>query len=715
MLSRVVFLNRSEQGKIWRCLCLMSVLVWMALGVSHAQPGRPGGLGGPGGGEGGQKVKWHGDWRRVDSARVVVRLVAEPQGDWHIYSTNLPKGGPSATRFSFEGDTLRYRVEGKVAEKGNALDVKDEQWGLTLRQYDDSVEFTHELSLLDAEALVVRCQAEYQICSHSACDFQDEEFALTIEPGGQGGKVLIGAEVAGAVAESKESSAPLEVKQLGDLGAQGNALQEVEAAEQGQQAKGSNWLFFLVTFLAGLAGLLTPCVFPMIPLTVSYFLNKKGRFNAILNALVFGLSITAIYTLLGLVVSLSSLGADFIVDITTHWITNLIFFALFVFFAAAFFSVFEMRLPGSIGSKADAEVDKQSGLLGSFFLALTTVIVSLSCVGPIVGTLLVESVSGPAIRPVVGMFAFGLGFSIPFTIFALFPRLLDKLPKSGGWMNSVKIVLGFVVLGFSLKFLLLMDMSLGWGLLSRNLFLAIWVVLAFLLGAYLMGWVRFKMDSPMQHVGFFRMLLAGASFTFALMLLPGIFGAPLQGLSGILPEYRAEEYAWQGSGAQGAGASSTAARWSLAGQCAEPQFQSVALPAGLQGYRTWDEAKACAAASGRNVLVEFTGHGCANCKEMTAKVLSDARVQTYIDGHYVYAALYVDDKAELPAPMQYTSPLDGKQKTTLGRMNQDVQKRLFKSSGQPQFFVVTPEGDVLRGPLGRELDVDKFLDFISVQ
>jgi len=272
----------------------------------------------------------------------------------------------------------------------------------------------------------------------------------------------------------------------------------------------------------------------MIPMTVTFFLGKKNKRNALLNAFFFGFSIIAIYTLLGLLVSLTSMGADFITDLTTHWITNTIFFLLFAFFAAAFFGLFELRLPSSISSKTDSQVDK-GGFLGTFFFALTTVIVSLSCVGPIVGTLLVEAASGAAVKPVLGMFAFSLGFSLPFTLFAIFPSWLNKLPKSGGWMNSVKIVLGFVVLAFSLKFLQGIDVALGLGWLTRSIFLSIWIVLAFMLGLYLLGYLRFKMDSPLPYLGFWRMLLAVAVFAFGIYLIPGLFGAPLYSLSGFMP------------------------------------------------------------------------------------------------------------------------------------------------------------------------------------
>lgn len=672
------------------------------------------GLEGLGGSSGVSAVEWSGAWVRLDDGAISVRMTATPRGGWHIYSSDLPSGGPIPTRFEFGGDTLRYRVEGGLRESGEVLSKHDPVWNLTLNQYGTPVVFEQRLRLTDTlgeGGVLVHVLAEYQVCSDNLCDMSEGEFSFVVERGAQGGAVEAGRRVMDSVFSSRGSvgGATVAASSSG-----GTVIEQDEGKGRAgaTSSGGSEWGFFLLTFLAGLAGLLTPCVFPMIPLTVSFFLSKKGRFNAILNAVVFGLSIIIIYTLLGLLVSLSSLGADFIVDLTTHWVTNLIFFLLFIFFAAAFFSVFELRLPSSLSSKTDEQVDKRGGLLGTLFLGLTTVIVSLSCVGPIVGTLLVESVGGSAMKPILGMFAFGLGFSIPFTFFALFPRLLDRLPKSGGWMNSVKIVLGFIVLAFSMKFLLLMDLSLGWNLLSRDIFIALWIGIAVLLGAYLMGWYRFKMDSPMSHVGFFRMLLALGCFTFAIYLLPGLFGAPLTALSGIFPEYRAADYAWNSLPA-GSGSSAGSAVMLPAG-CGAPLFSEIALPAGLSGYRTLEEAQACAKASGRPLLVEFSGHGCVNCKEMAAKVLADPQVRSRISEGFVFASLYVDDRTPLPEDLRYVSALDGREKNTLGRMNLDHQKRVFSSSGQPQFFVLSSEGEVVAGPLGRELSVDRFLEFLDV-
>lgn len=624
-------------------------------------------------------VRWKADYTKGKDGNITVCLTAYLAFNWHIYSAYLPKGGPNPTQIDFQHEG-EYSLVGAVVEEGNPTKEHDELFDLDLTYFSDSVKFVQVISPVAGENFEVKGVVDYQTCHEGVCNVGDWEFSIPIDLAGGSEKFV-------SEAEGMAQCLPTQSR--------------VEA-----DGESANLMFFLLCFLAGLAGLLTPCVFPMIPMTVSFFLGKENRMNALLNAAVFGLSIVAIYTLLGLVVSLTSMGADFITDLTTHWLTNSIFFALFVVFAASFFGMFEIALPSSMINKADSKVGK-GGYIGSFFFALTTVIVSLSCVGPIVGTLLVESASGAAVRPVIGMFAFSLGFSLPFTLFAIFPSWLNKLPKSGGWMNSVKIVLGFIVLAFSLKFLLGIDIALNLHLLTRPLYLTIWIALGILLTLYLLGHIRFKLDSPLHHVSFLRMLLALGSLSIVIYLIPGLFGAPLYSLSGLLPAPMPSDF-----NLSVAGVSPSVNTVSIR-LCDTPKYKNfIHLPAGLEGYRDYKQALACAQKQGKPVFVEFSGHGCANCKEMAAKVLSHPTVSSYLMENFIFVALYVDDRYELPESEWYTSRLDGKVKKTIGKQNLDLEMDSFRANGQPLFFVVTPSGEVLAGPRGRDTDVDSFMGFL---
>lgn len=655
-----------------RVVLVLTSLFFVCLGAAYAQMKVQ------------NPVRWSTSVQERDS---VIELVAKAQIEtpYHLYSCFLPEGGPTPTSFSFK-DTSRFQLVGEVEEIGNVHEEFDEVFKLNLKMYGDSVRFVQRIKRTSDMAFTIMATAEYQTCKEGECLYGEADLTFQI-PGN-------GTETEGVVATAQQAQ-----------------NDNVTPATQSDNNEESLLLFFVLCFVAGLVGLLTPCVFPMIPMTVTFFLGKKNKRNALLNAIFFGLSIIGIYTLLGLLVSLTSMGADFITDLTTHWITNTVFFLLFAFFAAAFFGLFELRLPSSISSKTDSQVDK-GGFLGTFFFALTTVIVSLSCVGPIVGTLLVEAASGAAVKPVLGMFAFALGFSLPFTLFAIFPSWLNKLPKSGGWMNSVKIVLGFVVLAFSLKFLQGIDVALGLGWLTRSIFLSIWIVLAFMLGIYLLGYLRFKMDSPLQYLGFWRMLLAVAVFAFGIYLIPGLFGAPLYSLSGFMPAQSEEDFNLSRPVVvQGAASSTPTSTLSL---CEEPKYADIIeMPAGLVGYRDYKQALACAKEKGMPLFIEFTGHSCANCKEMAARVISRPEIRDFIQANFIPVALYVDDKYELPENEWYVSTNDGKEKKTIGKQNLDLQLTKFGVNGQPYFFVVSPDGEILAGPMARELDITKFKAFLE--
>ena len=482
-----------------------------------------------------------------------------------------------------------------------------------------------------------------------------------------------------------------------------------QAGHDGARA-GNLWSLILEAILWGFLMLLTPCVFPMVPMTVSFFIKqeKGGRFKA----LMYGVFIVLLYTVpICLIIGLTwllggeTVTADIFNWLSTHWLPNILFFVIFMLFAASFFGAFEITLPSSWTTQADAKSDK-GGLLGVFFLALTLVLVSFSCTGPIVGTVLIKSTQGEFWTPMVTMLAFSIAFSLPFALLAFFPSVLKKLPKSGGWLNSVKVVLGFVEVALGLKFLSTADQTYHWHLLDREVYLAIWIVCFALLGLYLLGKIRFKHDSPLEYMGVGRLALVIADFAFVLYLLPGMWGAPLKALSGYLPPLETQDFVIREIPGQ-AGYDGTSV---IAG----PDRQSlVSLPHGLTGYSKLEDGLAVAKEQGKKVFVDITGHGCVNCREMEARVWSDPRVLQLLRRDYVIVSLYVDDKTKLPESEWVTTD-KGKVLKDVGRVNSHLVLERFGVNSQPNYFLLDGEGNTLRGPRGYNLDTDAFVNFLTL-
>jgi thiol:disulfide interchange protein DsbD len=473
--------------------------------------------------------------------------------------------------------------------------------------------------------------------------------------------------------------------------------------------------FFLLSLLAGFAGILTPCVFPMIPMTVAFFSQgSENRTKSLVKALIFGVSIVLIYSLLGIIVSLTSAGAGFANTLSTHWIPNLLFFALFVLFAISFFGAFEIVLPNKWVSGADSRVDK-GGLISAFFMGLTTVIVSFSCTGPIVGALLVEAASGDVLRPTIGMLGFGLAFALPFTIFALFPSVMNKMPKSGGWLNSVKVVLGFIMLAFSLKFLMTIDSVYSFNILSRDIYLAIWIVIFTLMGLYLMGKIKFNHDSDLPYIGTFRLFLIIAVFSFVVYLIPGLFGAPLKGLSALLPSPETSKFnltrIMPVNTAQSSHATSSVFSSEL---CSNPLYDDIFdMPLGLKGYYDYEQGLKCAKEQGKPVLLDFKGHACANCKLMEAKVWSEPEILRRLRDNFVIIGLYVDDRTLLPETEWITSAIDGKIKKTIGKINEDLEISKFKTNALPLYVITDHEGNPLNKPMPTNMNVEEYKKWLD--
>ncbi len=643
-------------------------------------------------------VKWSFDQKKISDKEIEVSFHATIDSGWHLYGTDLPDGGPVSTTFKFTPDSTNYRFSGSLISVTKPVKQFDKIFNLELTYYAMEAHFTRRITLLNDRPFTIKGSIEYQSCNDETCTMDEADFSFPVN-----------GSVASAHAPKVETASPAAPAQVNTT--------EAILPEAPDNAHHSLIWFLFFSFIAGLAAILTPCVFPMIPMTVSFFMNSnKTKWEAKFQALVYGASIILIYTLIGTIVALT-LGADFANWLSTHWLPNILFFVIFVVFAFSFFGAFEIILPSSWVNKSDDKVSK-GGAGGAFFMALTLVLVSFSCTGPIVGAILVESAGGMILKPIVGMFGFSLAFALPFTLFALFPQWLSNLPKSGGWLNSVKVVLGFIELALGLKFLSIADQTYHWRILDREVYLAFWIVIFTLLGIYLLGKIKFVHDSEVKHVSVGRLMLAILTFTFVVYLVPGMFGAPLKAISGYLPPMTTHDFDLHkiirdevrlvGSAGNNAQA--------LPGKslCEKPKYSEfLELPHGLEGYFDFEQGLACAKAQNKPIFIDFTGHGCVNCREMEANVWSDPRVLERLNRDFVIIALYVDDKTTMPESDWVTSSYDHKVKKTIGKKFADFQIARFGVNAQPYYVILDLNQKVLVKPVARDLNPDHFIDFLD--
>ena len=628
-----------------------------------------------------EPVKWSTEVKELEAGLYQIVFTAAVDGGWHIYDLGpYELGGPMATSFEFTPDAS-YSLEGGVYALAEAHREFDPIYEMEIGYYEGKAQFAQNVRCDGAASVAVT--ADWMACNDMNCVTGDNDFSIKV----------------GAA----EASAPASV----DKPAADKAEVDVSAAGA-VSSGGSLWGYILSAIGWALVALLTPCVFPMIPMTVSFFLKGSGspaagRFRA----LMYGLFIVLLYTVpIGLIILITWLvGGDVVTAdifnwLATHWLPNIIFFAVFMIFAASVFGAFEIVLPEKLVNDSDAKADKK-GLAGIFFMALTLVLVSFSCTGPIVGSVLIQSTSGEFWTPIITMFAFSVVFALPFTLFALFPSWLKKLPKSGGWLNSVKVVLGFVELALGLKFLSVADQTYHWGLLDREVYLAIWIVVFTLLGLYLLGKLRFKYDSPTEHLSVGRLALAIAVFSFVVYMIPGMFGAPLKALSGYLPPMETQDFVISRE--------SAAAAVSAEVQDADGM---ITIAHGLKAYDNIDDAVAAARRSGKRIFVDITGHGCVNCREMEARVWSDPEVLRMLREDFVILALYVDDKTKIPESEQILND-NGKPLKDVGRLNSYIALTRFKVNSQPNYFVLDSDGNILKGPRAYDLDIQGYINFLS--
>ncbi len=633
---------------------------------------------------------------------------------WYLYSNDFdPNLGPMVTSFEFASNDTYSLVGKKPTPIGAKKKFDAEIWNGEYTYFIKNAEFRQKVKILK-ENPKIQVTANYQVCSDESgkCIPLEDDFIFD--------KIKV---LAGGASEEKKSDEKIDTKSKNEdkTSPNPNIVQvKIDSAVNKEQSNinnqpptikqtlipkqdNSNLLaFMLAAFLSGLAALITPCVFPMIPMTVSFFTKKeKSRVAGITKALFFGASIVGIYVLIGVLFA-SIFGADSANLLATHWLPNIFFFAIFILFALSFFGMFEITLPSSLSTSLDAKAEK-GGYVGAFFMALTLAVVSFSCTGPIVGTVLVEAAGGQFVKPVLGMLAFSSAFAIPFTLFAIFPSWLQSLPKSGGWLNSVKVVLGFIELALAFKFLSVADQVYHWGILDRHVYIAIWTAISFTMGLYFLGKIQLPHDSPISKLSVPRLLLAIATFAFTIYLFTGMFGAPLKALAGYLPPQSTLDF------------DLTAMKSVSSTNISTKQVKygdRLKLPHGLQGYFDIQEGLQAAKESRKPLFIDFTGHGCVNCREMEANVWSAPEVLKRLREDYVVVALYTDDPLELPES-EWVTAKNGKIKKTMGKINLNYQEERFGVNSQPFYLLLDHNQDLLVPPKDYDLNVGNFVAFLD--
>ena len=634
----------------------------------------------------------------------LVTNVAIEQG-WYIYGTDIPEGGPYPTSLSID------KIHGAVAVGGfEARDSKlnsgyDAIFEMTIGSYENAAKFVQRFKVTDKSKFVLEGDIRSQACNGSECTPPlpvDFAFKSSDLPSTVVATSVPSISTTDANAEAVETTdddveaasdvlmAPLDISsKSSDISTSKlwtPVIEELQEYGLKGSIKGkSMWWVFIAGFLGGFIALLTPCVWPLIPMTVSFFLkrNKANRKKAISDALLYGVSIIVIYVLLGLTIT-GLFGASALNDLSTSAVFNILFFALLVFFAISFFGAFDLVLPASWTNKMDAKADSATGMLSIFFMAFTLALVSFSCTGPIIGTLLVETASSSSIiAPAIGMFGFALALSIPFSFFAIFPSFLESMPKSGGWLNSVKVVLGFLELALALKFLSVADLAYGWGILDRETFLVLWIVIFAMLGFYLLGKLKLPHDSDLPHVSVPRLFMSIVSLSFALYMVPGLWGAPLKAISAFAPPMYTQDF----------------------------NLYDGAVDAKTLDYET---GMAFAKQVNKPVLIDFSGYGCVNCRKMEASVWTDPRVKSLIDDEYVLITLMVDDKTKLSEIIEVEENGRTSKLKTIGDKWSYLQRHKFGSNSQPFYVVLDTDGNPLSPSYAFDENPDNYVQFLQL-
>ncbi|MDR2968732.1 MAG: thioredoxin family protein [Tannerellaceae bacterium] len=637
-----------------------------------------------------ESVKWNINLEDTGRPDKAIIFTATCLPGWHLYDMNLPEGGPVSTSFTFE-TVVGAEITGNPTPSVEPVSVYDEQFGMELRWFGGTVSFRQPFKVTDTKTFKIEGELEYMACNDETCTPPERvEFSFD-------GKQIKTDSLA-AEEETAGETAPVElrptvlatnveaVSELSDNRTLWEpVIDEMKAyGDPTVSATDTSWIFiFLAGFLGGLIALLTPCVWPMIPMTVSFFLKRaKDRTKAIRDALTYGVSIIAIYLVMGLLIT-GIFGASALNDLSTNAVFNILFCLLLVVFAISFFGAFEMVLPSSWTNKLDEKADSTTGLLSIFFMAFTLVLVSFSCTGPIIGTLLVQAASmGSLFGPAIGMFGFALALAIPFSFFAIFPNMLRNMPKSGGWLNAVKVVLGFLELALALKFLSVADLAYGWRILDREVFLVLWIVIFAMLGFYLIGKIRFSHDSDLKFVSVPRLFMAIVSFAFAIYMIPGLWGAPLKAISAFAPPLYTQDF----------------------------NLYDNEVHAYSDDY---ESGMAYAKRMNKPVMIDFSGYGCVNCRKMENAVWTDPKVKQILENDYVLITLFVDDKTRLPETIEMEEHGRVRKLKTVGDKWSYLQRSKFGANAQPFYVLLDNEGKPLGPSYAYDENISEYIRFLQ--
>ena len=659
-------------------------------------------------------AKWKYEVKTISDNEAELQFTVSLENNWHIYSQHTDENGPIGLSFSFD-KTNDYTLVGNVAEP-KPHEEFDEMFKCTIRSFSGTVVFRQKIKINTTNDFKVTGIMSYQLCNDGSCIApEDIDFSFNVK----------GAKATVAVAENNttEVEATAEVEEEAAdravaVADETTAVAETVSADQKTSEEGKSdsvLLIFLTSFGVGLITLLTPCVFPMIPMTINFFMNSgENRKKGMRQAMVFGLSIVFIFGVLGVLLSLI-FGPQVMYLIGTHWIPNLLFFVIFLVFALSFFGLFEITLPSWLINKSDEEAEK-GGILAPFFIALTTVLVSFSCTGPILGGALIELSAGSTNRliPLISMLGFAIGFALPFTLLAMFPSVLRNL-KSGNWLNTVKVVFAFLELALGLKFLSMADLNAGWGILDRETYLALWITIFGLMGLYLIGKIHFKGDEPGQPVGVVRLFLAIITFAFVVYMIPGMWGAPLKAISGYVPPMTTQDFDLEKSIYESTKNIKVSASAETDGLPADRKYaDKLHMPTGFDGFYDLEEAKAYAKKVNKPIFIDFTGKTCANCREMEYYVWTDEEVKRILNEEYVMVALYADvNYIEIPEE-EWITDSKGRTIKTLGKRNLEYQKNKYNMNAQPYYVLIDSEENVLTKENHKyDRDVQNFISFLN--
>lgn len=650
-------------------------------------------------------VTWKYTVTQTSATEATLNFTATIAKDWHLFAIQHGDGFEIPTTIEFKPSS-QYKLKGKTKEPTPKTGV-DETMGTTYYCFYNKVTFSQKITIKDTtKTFTISGTINGQACS-TQCQLLEENFQFTIKP--FKGKPT---QTEGTVVTEEEienDTTPALNNADKEVSKQKKATLSKPLVPEKEEKEESMWMFFLASILSGLIGLLMPCVFPMIPMTVSYFTKQGGKGKGL--ALIYGLSIVVIFVVIGIVFSVI-FGPAAANELSTGWVLNIIFAIIFIIFAISMLGYFEITLPSKWVNKS-AKSESKGGVIGVFFMALTLVLVSFSCTLPIAGAVALNAAGGSIIKPIIGMLGFSLGIAVPFTLFALFPGLLKKTPKSGGWMNTLKVILAFIELAFALKFINVPDQTYHWGILDREIYLAFWIVLFTLLGLYLIGKIRFPADPEMSvQKSWVRFTTAIFVFTFVVYMIPGMFGAPLNAISGWLPPVETHDFDLHKVVREET--KFTLIEMQNEQEMEDPHYaDKLELPHGLKGYFDYDQALRVAKKTHKPIFLDFTGHGCTNCRQVEAKVWRDEEIRSKFSSDFIVLALYVDDKVIELMPEDRITDDKGKEITLLGKKNMYISQKIYRENSQPCYFIIDEDGTVLAGPTHYELDVNKYKAFLD--